>query len=231
MRLNRFFLNIDLDSPKIRITDLEVLNQVRNVLRLKSGDQFVICDGKLNEALVSVDTFNKDSIEAEVLSVNRNQNEPERHVVLYCSVLKKENFELVAQKATEVGVKEIVPIITERTVKLNLNIERLEKIIKEAAEQSGRGIVPVLHKPIEFEKALDNQNDINYFFDASGEKLDTQGDKSSKRVGVWIGPEGGWSDKERELATSKQFKSVSLGPLTFRAETAAITGIFLVLDI
>ena len=150
MRLNRFFLNIDLDSPKIRITDLEVLNQVRNVLRLKSGDQFVICDGKLNEALVSVDTFNKDSIEAEVLSVNRNQNEPERHVVLYCSVLKKENFELVAQKATEVGVKEIVPIITERTVKLNLNIERLEKIIKEAAEQSGRGIVPVLHKPIEF---------------------------------------------------------------------------------
>src|SRR3989344_1684412 len=157
MRLNRFFLNIDLDSPKIRITDLEVLNQVRNVLRLKSGDQFVICDGKLNEALVSVDTFNKDSIEAEVLSVNRNQNEPERHVVLYCSVLKKENFELVAQKATEVGVKEIVPIITERTVKLNLNIERLEKIIKEAAEQSGRGIVPVLHKPIEFEKALDNQ--------------------------------------------------------------------------
>ena len=86
---------------------------------------------------------------------------------------KKENFELVVQKAVEIGVKEIIPIITKRTVKLNLKYDRLEKIIKEAAEQSGRGILPILRKAMDFKKAIEEaeQNNINLFFDISGKKF------------------------------------------------------------
>ena len=74
----------------------------------------------------------KDKAELEILEIIKNKNESENHVNLYCSILKKENFELAVQKAVEVGVKEITPIITKRTIKLGLNTERLEKIIKEA---------------------------------------------------------------------------------------------------
>lgn len=72
----------------------------------------------------------------------------QREVILYCAILKHENFELVVQKATEAGIKEIAPIITTRTIKLDIRKDRLEKIIKEAAEQSGRGVVPVWNWPL-----------------------------------------------------------------------------------
>ena len=229
MAIQRFFGNFDFFkeeiNKKIEISDKNIIHQIKNVLRLKIGDEIVLCDGKLNEAKSKIADFGKNNLKLEMIDIIRNNNEPEKDVILYCAILKKENFELVVQKAVEIGVKKIIPIITKRTVKLNLKYDRLEKIIKEAAEQSGRGILPVLHKAIDFKKAVEvaEQNNINLFFDISGKKItENQLKLNQEKIGLFIGPEGGWETGELEFAKENNFKILNLGKLTLRAETAAI---------
>ncbi len=229
MRLHRFIGNFDIAKSNLKIHDDELLNQIRNVLRLGSGQEVILADGKLSEAKAKISEMGKDFIVFEVLERWQNQNESERDVVLYCAILKRENFELVVQKATEAGIKEIVPVITERTVKLNIRQDRLEKIIKEAAEQSGRGIMPILHAALDLQQAIDNGGkNMNLFLDSSGESFnDSQRLNNEGQIGVWIGPEGGWTEKELSLARESKFKIINLGKLTLRAETAAIIGTYL----
>lgn len=232
MRINRFFGNFDFSKKIIKIFDKKIFNQIKNVLRMNVGNKVILSDGKLNEAISRIKNINKDFIEFEVESIYKNQNESKIHSILYCSILKKENFEFVVQKATEVGVKEIIPLICKNTIKLNLKEDRLNKIIKEAVEQSGRGILPILHSPIKFENAVEqsSENDSNLFFDPNGAPF-SQMSKVKRQmlnVGIWIGPEGGWNNKEIEIAKENDFKIVSLGNLTLRAETAAIIASYLI---
>ena len=226
MRLNRFISDFDLGGQSLSIFDKDILNQVKNVLRLKSGNQILLADGKANEALAEIIEFGGDFFRVKLLQKESNNNESARKVILYCSILKRENFELVVQKATEVGVAEIVPLVCEHTVKIGFKKDRLVKIIKEAAEQSGRGVLPVLYEPMDFGQAVKqaDQNDRNFLFDLSGSKLSTSDINSFKQktIGIFIGPEGGWSDFEMDLTGQRDFKIVSLGKLTLRAETAAI---------
>ena len=224
MRRHRFIGNFDLLKKKLRIDDKELVSQIRNVLRLKPGDEVLLADGKLNEARARIVNLKNDFLEVEIEEVFKNENEPKTNVILYCSILKRENFELVVQKATEIGVKEITPLLCARTVKLDFKHERLEKIIKEAAEQSGRGIVPTLCKPAKLEDALRSaeKNDLNVFFDAGGAKPDQKEFTWAKKIGVFVGPEGGWDPEEIELAKRHACKILNLGKLTLRAETAAI---------
>jgi len=240
MRINRFIGNFDLAQTRIKILDREIIHQMQKVLRLKIGDRMVLGDGKAKEVLVQIVNFQKDLIEAEPLECHINANEPKKETILYCSILKKENFETVVQKATEAGIREIVPIIVKRTVKLNINEERLQKIIKEAAEQSGRGILPILNKTLSFEEAMEHakQNCLNLFFDKSGisiiEKHAHELLPLEKRfqfcqqIGIFIGPEGGWHEDELKIANERKFMIVSLGKTTLRAETAAIVGTYIV---
>ncbi|MBI2064795.1 MAG: 16S rRNA (uracil(1498)-N(3))-methyltransferase [Candidatus Yanofskybacteria bacterium] len=231
MKTHRFIGNFNIKPGDLRIGDPELFNQIKSVLKLKIGEKIILGDGRMNEGLAEIKELGRDFIGVEIGGINTNINEPSRHIILCCSILKRENFELVVQKATEAGVKEIIPIITERTVKLNIRPDRLEKIIKEAAEQSGRGIVPILRDPVNFVDATGgvNRNGINIIFDMSGEifgnwKLEI----GNYPLGVWIGPEGGWTDKELERARVENFKIFNLGKLTLRAETAAIIGTYLI---
>jgi len=112
MRLHRFIGKFDFSQSRLKIYDEEILKQIRNVLRLKKGDSIILADGKLNEAVVRITESDKKFLEVEILEKSVNKNEPERHGILYCAILKRENFEWVAQKATEVGIKEIVPVIS-----------------------------------------------------------------------------------------------------------------------
>lgn len=209
MRLHRFIGNFDLNSSCFKIYDEEILNQARNVLRLKKGDSFVLADGKLNEALVKIAGMDKKFIEVEVMEKSVNKNEPEICGVLYCSILKRENFEWVCQKAAECGIKKIVPVISARTVKLGFKKERLEKIIREAAEQSGRGIVPILGEPLKFEAVLGGarENDLNLFFEMNSPLIGKEQMGKAKKIGIFIGPEGGWSEEELELIKNEIEKS------------------------
>jgi 16S rRNA (uracil1498-N3)-methyltransferase len=232
MRQNRFFGDFNFQQKSLQISGGDFLHQIKNVLRLNLGEEVILVNGRGQEAAVKIMTYGKDFVSGEIQTVKDNNNEPERQVVLYCSILKRENFELVVQKATEVGVSVIVPILCEHTVKTGLKKERLAKIIKEAAEQSGRGKTPVLSEPVSFSQAINQaqQNDKNFLFDLSGEKIELADiiKLKEKTIGVFIGPEGGWSDFEIDLVGQRKLNILSLGKLTLRAETAAVVASYLI---
>ncbi|MEK7130964.1 MAG: RsmE family RNA methyltransferase, partial [Patescibacteria group bacterium] len=188
MRLNRFLGKFDLSKKEISIKDSDFINQAKSVLRLGAGDKIILCDGESNEAIAEIVNLNKEFAELKISETYKNQNGPERYVALYCPILKKENFELAVQKAVEIGAKEITPIITKRTIKLGLNYERLNKIIKEASEQSGRGVLPKLNEVIIFDEALKlaKENDLNLFFQVGYPPLGHSMSKF-KKIGIFVG--------------------------------------------
>lgn len=239
MRMHRFIGNFsarggsafggDFNQNRFKISDEEILNQTRNVLRLKKGDSLILADGKLNEAIVKIVEMDKKFIDVEIMEKSVNKNESEKYGVLYCSILKRENFEWVCQKAVECGIKEIVPLVSARTVKLGFKKERLEKIIKEAAEQSGRGILPILADAMKFEAVLEKarENDVNLFFEMDSPLIRKEQVGKAQKIGIFIGPEGGWSGEEleavkNEMEKNGKFKMAGLGKTTLRAETAAV---------
>ena len=155
---------------------------------------------------------------------NKNTSKTELHI--FQSIIKKDNFELIVQKCTEIGAFAFHPIISERSEKKDLNTERLVKISKEASEQSFRTTVPKVFEPLQLEKALENFDGDLYVLDFDAENIK---DISANKIGLIIGPEGGWSEKEREYFKTKNIKSVSLSNPVLRAETAAIVGSALIL--
>jgi 16S rRNA (uracil1498-N3)-methyltransferase len=228
MKLHRFIGEYDLSQGGLSVENAAFVSQLRNVLRLNAGDEIILADGRLNEAIVKITKFSKTSFEAEVLKAFRNTAEISGNIVLYCAVLKKTNFEIAVQKAVEVGVREIVPLLTSRTVKFNFMKDRLEKIILEAAEQSGRGIVPALYRPLDFIDAVKDarKSEFNVFLHPPVSDSFPCSEHPNN-IGIFVGPEGGWTNEEVEMAKHGGFRFASLGPLTYRAETAATIGVYL----
>lgn len=225
MKIHRFIDNFDLNTKEIEITG-EIAHQMAKVLKLEIGEQVELCDGKGTNAQGKITKLSKNSTIVEIEKITK-ESPAQKSVTLFCAVLKKENFELVVQKVTECGIQKIIPIITTRTVKTGLNMDRLQKIAKEACEQSGRNYLPEISEPITFEESLEKskENELNIIFDASGELLGNLNNKSS--IGIWIGPEGGWTPEEIKKATENNFSVASLGTNTLRGETAAIIATFL----
>lgn len=228
MRLHRFIRDVDLSHKSMRLEDKELLNQIKNVFRLGADDKIILADGKGHEGVAEIKSFYKDGVELEVTDVVSKPISGKKPV-LYLAIIKKDNFELVTQKATECGITKIIPIITDRTVKLNLNMDRLYKIALEASEQSGRSDIPEVIEPIKFADALENSKEkLNIFFDASGEPIFDILKEENSNIGAWIGPEGGWTEEEIKIAKEKGFSTASLGENTLRAETAAIVATYLI---
>jgi len=230
--MHRFILSGKLSLGELSISDYELIHQIKDVLRLKVGEDIIICDGFDSDALATILEIRKNNLQVKILSIEKNKREASRLVTLYCAILKRENFEWVVQKAEEVGVKKIVPIITERTIKSALNITRLKKIVKEAAEQSGRGTMLEICHPLDFSKILKDlpTGQMNLFCNFGGAQLSTVKIKAES-IGIWVGPEGGWSESEHELAKANNFKIISLGDTVLRAETAATIGSFLAVNL
>jgi 16S rRNA (uracil1498-N3)-methyltransferase len=232
MKIHRFILTTPLSTGSFEIKDADLVHQIRSVLKLRVGEQVVLSDGNEMECEATIEDVGKTSIRVAAGPLTRNNRESSRRVTLYCAVLKRENFELVLQKATELGVYAIVPLLTSRTVKLDFKRDRAERIVREAAEQSGRGRLLVVHEPMSFEDAMKEAgaNDVNVFFDL-GDGIGL-GDvmkriASATSVGLFVGPEGGWTGEEREQAVERKNLLASLGPRTLRGETAAIVATFL----
>lgn len=229
MKIHRFIGQYNLRPGNFELKDAEILHQMFKVLSLKTGEKVVLCDGQGQEVVGIITKLNSDKALLSLDKPTRVPTESQRQVSLYCSVLKRENFDWVVQKATEVGITAVIPIITQRTVKQNLNLERLLKIAKEAAEQSSRGKVPTVSPPIAWSAALElaPDNEVNLFFDMKAEATVTESMQNKKSVGIFIGPEGGWDPKEIQEAKKHGFKTSGLGLLTLRAETAAIIASYL----
>ncbi|MEK7105276.1 MAG: RsmE family RNA methyltransferase [Patescibacteria group bacterium] len=216
-KIHRFILPTDLG------------HQLRDVLKMERGEEINLLDGQGVEGRAKI-VATSPSVEVELESVGRNQNEPTRRVILYAAILKREHFELIVQKATEVGVTEVVPVISKRTVKTGIKLDRLRKIATEAAEQSGRGVVPIIHEPMGFEQALldAKRNETNLFFHTSTTPNPSLKRMGGESMGIFIGPEGGWDESEVEAAKAAGCELATLGNLTLRGETAAIVATYLV---
>lgn len=221
MKIHRFIGDFDLSKKEVKILNPENIKQIKDVLRIQRGGKIILSDGKGTSAEVTLDFLSSNIITGTINKIEK-KSETERRVNLYLAILKKENFELAVQKAVECGVFNITPVITERTIKTGLNIPRLHKIILEASEQCGRSTVPVLSPISDFPVAL-------AYGSAAPEKIIFhlcnelyKPSSSAKSISILIGPEGGFSEKEINLAKDSGYVVASLGHLTLRAETAAI---------
>lgn len=235
MKIHRFIDNFDLSGKELEITG-EIAKQMAIVLKLKIGEEIELCDGKGISAIAEIIEINKKRVLVLLRSASFADQNSTKQVNLFCAVLKKENFELIVQKATECGAVKIIPIITTRTIKTGLNLKRLEKIAKEASEQSGRNTIPEISEPIKFEESFKmlEKDDLNILFDKKGKLLFEKSnskftnDDKLKTNNLFIGPEGGWTPEEISKAEENNFQIASLGPLTLRGETAAIIATYLI---
>jgi 16S rRNA (uracil1498-N3)-methyltransferase len=224
MKRQRFIGQFDLDQDTIVSADRELANQIRNVFRLSPGDQVLLCDGRGGEAVGRIESG--PELVFSIIERKPVRSDPPKEITLYCSILKRENFEMAAQKATECGVLRIVPVISSRTIKTGLKSDRLNKIIKEASEQCGRSILPEVGATLTLDQALEEAaaNDVNYFFDGSGAQFTPA---LGQKIGIFIGPEGGFTEEELRRAGALGCRISKLGNLTLRAETAAIVASYL----
>ncbi len=227
MRLHRFITNFEITGKDIVVKDEGIIHQIKSVLRLKEGDLIQICQNGAEEYEVIIKEVSKESLDLEIIKEVTPRTPPLNEVHLYVSIIKKDNFELLSQKCVECGVSSITPIITERTIKTNISQERIKKIMHEATEQSGQNKIPKLNRAMSFSEAISEarKNDFDILIaDTKAEKNDSQ--TIQNKIALFIGPEGGFSEKEIEEARSKGAKAISLGGNILRAETAAIVGVW-----
>lgn len=221
MRLHRFFIEQKIGEEKnVVIRDIELFHQLKNVFRYNVGSQVILLDNSGFEFGSIILSFAKGELKFEIFKKTQGLV-PKRNIHLFQSLIKKDNFEWVLEKGTELGVSNFTPLLSERSEKKGLNMERGRKIIKEASEQSGRGELPELHELRKLPELLENPPENAVVFDSSGSPFSTFNFTLST-FNLLIGPEGGWGDKELQMFREKSIPIYSLGKQTLRAETAAI---------
>ncbi len=227
MKQHRFLIPVPLNKGTISLTDTEQIHQIVSVLRLVRGDEIVIVhEGK--EAPARIEEIEEGKITLSVDEILLSPIPP-REVYLACSLLRKDNVEWIVQKATEIGAKGIIPFISERTVKTNISTKRLEKISKEATEQSGWGRVPQLYDVQTFNDAVDVLKGMCETLYLADTETDVTSPIQGSSCGVIVGPEGGFTQEERAYAYQKEAHPLSLGKSTLRGETAAVLSVYHIL--
>ena len=230
MKLHRFFVTTGFTKGEMRIANLELVHQMRDVLKLHSGEVCILFNATEQEARATIVEYVENELVVSVDEVLEKKEENVK-VVLYCAVLKRENFEFVVQKATELGVFEVVPIITQRTIKTGIKQERLEKIATEATEQSDHTRIPSIQKPMSFFDALHRAQDHDKVFVLHTEKSSNKNNisfppKTSVSIGIFVGPEGGFTPEEIQKAQEYSYNIHTFPDMVLRAETAAIISVF-----
>ncbi len=220
MKLHRFYTKEPISGNIFTCTEREIIHQIRTVFRMKNGGHIIVFNGNGTDYEIEITDITTKNISGTLARTIPTQA-PSHKKALALAVLKKDNFELVCQKATELGITDIYPITTDRTIKQQLNTERLDKIIIEAVEQSGRGDIPKLHNIQILLETYEQTKDVytSYIADI-GASLPLRSHHEDTLV--YIGPEGGWSDEEQLFFKEKHITPISLGQFVLRAETAAI---------
>lgn len=219
MRLHRFYVKHPL-GEEVLIEQRDLVHQWSSVFRYTKGDRVLLFSlaSPSYDYLYQIDEISKSSARLTFIETSQNIL-PGRTARLYMALVKKDTFETIARQATEMMITDIIPVVATRSEKKNLNFERLLAIITEAAEQCGRGDIPVLHNVAVFTDAASNADETHVIFDKSGTEQKTNSTSS-----VWIGPEGGWTTEELTVLQERGVKTLSLGGSTLKADTAAIVG-------
>ena len=241
MTRRRFFAPADAFNfnEQTVVLGAEEARHLKDVLRLRVGDECFVFDGTGNEFRCSIEVQTRDLTQLNIQEkVDPPSSESPISITLAVALLKGEKFDLVVQKATELGVTSIVPVST-RHADIQLRdkkdgakrVTRWQRIALEAAKQSGRAVVPVVAEPEDIAKLIKRPDpDLRVMFsEKSGKHLsDISKVPANDSTVVLVGPEGGWADEEVTLAIESGWQVVTLSGRTLRAETAAIVAITLV---
>jgi 16S rRNA (uracil1498-N3)-methyltransferase len=229
MRLHRFFIEETVGAKtELKIHSAELVNQIRRVFRLKTGNSVIIFDGSGSDYTCRIEDFGKNDTTLAVSKAGKSRFMPTRDIYLCAAMVKKDTFEWIVEKATELGVTHIIPIIAERSEKKSLNEKRLQKIAVEASEQSGRGSVPVIQTIAGLKEVIERFSQLKcakLAFHTDAETFNPQDIPRDIPIAIFIGPEGGWSIDEIDMFHNNEIQVVSLGPQVLRAETAVIAAL------
>ncbi len=228
--MQRFFIDSEIHLNSLIKLSAEIEHQCKRVLRYQEDQEVELVDLLQNCVIASLH-FKEDGLYAQIEKI-LDIKESGIKIVLIQALIKKDKWEFVLQKATELGVSEIVPLMTHRTVvkwtekELNHKLNRDGKIIKEAAEQSERLSIPKLYPPVKISDLKDYLQDANFVAYENENKVQLKHSLSpQKSYSVVIGPEGGFTHEEIHSLNDLGFKSVGLGPRILRAETASLVAI------
>ncbi|MEC8946386.1 MAG: RsmE family RNA methyltransferase [Candidatus Neomarinimicrobiota bacterium] len=198
-----------------------------NVMRLKVNSKTWLTDGDGTSYSVLINSFDNGVASGEILESYKNKNELNHYIHLGLPIIKNSRIKIAVEKSVECGVKEITPLSLDRSVKSNLSIERLNSISQSAGKQSMRSIFPKIN-PISSLSDWYSRDAINIVcFIGSNRRLSDFKDAifkaSGKKISVLIGPEGDFSNEEKEFIYDKKFLKVNLGNTILRTETAVIS--------
>lgn len=230
--MRRFFAPPENFSQTEVVLSVDESRHLRDVLRLREGERVAVFDGAGNEFECQIENIGRGEARLQIIEkIAPPAPESSLDLTLAIALLKGEKFDLVVQKATELGVKKIVPLQTRRAdVRLHderdalKKLERWRRIALEAAKQSGRAFVPMIGTPLAYENFVNSASGTRILFaERGGESLHhiSHGSEIENLTAV-VGSEGGWEDAEIATALDKGFKVVTLGGRILRAETAAI---------
>ena len=226
----RLFFSGSLSLNLIAELDKSQSHYVNKVMRVKKNETFSLFNGS-GEWEAKIKEISK-GIVGFIITKQLRQKENSKEIWLAFSPIKSNYFNFMIQKATELGVTKFLPIVFDRTVVRKINKERLQKIIIESAEQSNRINVPLMEQPQNLKKFLnENKNKIDLIFtdlNSQNKKLDTK-ELSKKPICLIIGPEGDFSESEREeILTFRGVKPFKINENILRSETAAISAISII---
>lgn len=240
--MHHFFI---LESPLqvgLTVDITSIAHQLHSVLRLAPGQHIRLLDGSGHAFKTEITYLDSSKAQGTILERVLLTSEPWTHLTLYQCSLKGDKFEWILQKGTELGISRFVPVISERSVvrpasALTKKFPRWQKIIQEAAEQSGRGRIPELSDVLSMEEAIARGSGLKIVpwegivgTTAPNIKSILKPQNQSGQVALLIGPEGGLSRQEAEHAQDHSWQIASLGPRILRAETAAIATVAIVMN-
>jgi 16S rRNA (uracil1498-N3)-methyltransferase len=234
MRVTRVHVDATLSvGARVVLPESSAAHLVR-VLRLQPGDDCVLFNGDGHDYGARLLSAGKRGAEAEVISKRATDNESPLRIVLLQGIARGEKMDMILQKATELGVAAIVPVQAERS-EVKLDAERLAKrighwrsVIVSACEQSGRAQVPALSAPATLVDAANGvpSDALRLTLDPAGEhSLATMAAPAAATIAIAVGPEGGWSPRDRETLRVARFEGLRLGPRVLRTETAGLAAI------
>ena len=228
----RLYFSDKIQSDLVAHLKKEQSHYVKDVMRLKIGDNFSVFNAQ-GEWNASIESYEKEGTRIKILRKLRDE-ENEQNIWLAFTPIKQNPLNFIIQKGTELGIQKFIPILSERTMVKDINIERVKKIIVESAEQSNRISIPEITNLITLKNFLSDfpKNGCLVFCDINCNKSDLKNILSKKYIGpicILIGPEGDFSEKERKLIIDlDQTHSISLAKNILRAETAAVAAVTLI---
>ena len=226
-------LFIDYTPENEVILDGEQARHIAKSLRMKKGDMLTVTDGSGNDFGCIIDSIDRDSVTLKVCYKQASESEPTCAVTVYQGNPKGSKLEDVIQKCTELGAVKFVPVLTARSVSrpdeksAKKKTQRYRKIALEAAQQSGRGVVPEVGEMVNLKQALENdESEVKIaFYEGGGKPLGEIVEKSAKSVSVYIGPEGGFEKSEVEMIENAGGVTATLGKRILRTQTAPVAAL------